>query len=208
MIIVEGPDGAGKTRLVQKLEQYFGVEHQPRPVTSKDGPVVDLVEWVEKDLSSQTLAMNSGIPGTYEWLRVYDRYPLISEPIYGPLIRGSLPKGWTWEWQTKMMGHLKNLGVVVLFCLPPLDVVKTNIAKDLAGQMAGVYANAETIYSLYEVTIAHWARGHACHFFGVLDYTQEDHDFTLALNFDDIQGLRDSFHQVVLRPHEQPGGLN
>ena len=75
MLIVEGPDGAGKTQLIQRLRLNLQLELMPRVVSSDTEMMVDLQEWVNEDL-------HAGLKRA-----IYDRHRLISEPIYGPVLR-------------------------------------------------------------------------------------------------------------------------
>jgi len=72
-VIVEGPDNSGKSTLTEELANALGttVIHSGGPVL--DQHEADIREKVLYERPSNTL---------------YDRIPLISEMIYGPIIRG------------------------------------------------------------------------------------------------------------------------
>lgn len=148
MLVVEGPDGAGKTTLIKTLLQHSDRQVQARAVTSEQGPVMDLVKWTEYHVG-----MTDQYFHTPRNRRLYDRFTLISEPIYGPLTRGRLADGFdNGEWLAIAWAHFLRANPVMLFCLPPLEDVKRNIAH--LPQMAGVQENIETIYWQYHNTVA------------------------------------------------------
>lgn len=146
-IIVEGPDGAGKTTLVQELQGHFPqMELHPRFCTSKDGPIENLTEEVFKDVKARPTHF------------IYDRHPTISEFIYNTSIPNRAIRP---AFLTDAMGRLRQRVArhsVTVWCLPPLSVVKQNTAADeLEGnQMAGVAANIERIYEQYQMHRIMW----------------------------------------------------
>jgi hypothetical protein len=70
-LVLEGPDYAGKTTLGQRLSYLTGM-----PLISGDGPPRSAGEFTGR--VCRYLAM-TGV--------IFDRHPLISDPIYGPIIR-------------------------------------------------------------------------------------------------------------------------
>lgn len=141
-VIVEGPDGSGKTTLIQLLlaQPDLELELMPRSSSSTGGPVKDLAKWVEHDLGR--------FGPSYRAL--YDRYPLISELIYGPLLRGYLPDKFTNpHWMQQQWRKLCSNPVLIIYCLPPLARVREAILSDPANQLEGVAQRIETMYWLY-----------------------------------------------------------
>lgn len=141
-IIIEGPDGGGKTRLKEAVLTAFpSFLPHVRAADSLKGPVLEsLANWVTDDLNSHTYAWNS-------W--VYDRHPVISEPIYGPACRGGVPEmfakaGWVSHMKTQLAHHC-----LLVICQPPLDVVIDHVKRDGDNQMPGVVDNIELIYAGY-----------------------------------------------------------
>lgn len=138
MIIVEGPDGGGKTTLVNKIHKAFELPLAPKASDSLKGPVPNLCRWVDNDL--------------LEWgskpLAIYDRYPLISEPIYGSAIRGKLPLPMTRSWMRSRTNTMRSLSLVI-WCVPPFDVVKANVIDHPGEHMTGVAEDIDAIWSLY-----------------------------------------------------------
>lgn len=148
MIIVEGPDGGGKTTLIDRLRKHLGVGVMPRPCSSDRG--VDpssLMAWVDRDLS-----------GPVHERKIYDRHPLISEPIYGPLIRGDMAAGFTdLVWMSTRLEMLYTHEPLMIFCLPPLALVKANVMETHdtnTKHLQGVHARIEAIWNQYQFRCA------------------------------------------------------
>lgn len=145
MIILEGPDGGGKTTLAERITKRFGLKLGPRASSSIDGPVNDLCAWVDDDLLSW---------GTTP-LQVYDRYPLISEPIYGPICRGSIPDRMSSPWMRRRLNTFRNLSLVI-WCIPPANVTIRNIDDSADNQMDGVVSYAPAIWASYSAAAHSW----------------------------------------------------
>lgn len=145
MIILEGPDGGGKTSLAERISKRFGIPLAPRASSSIDGPVSDLCAWVDNDLMKW---------GTTS-LQIYDRYPLISEPIYGPICRGSIPDRMSTSWMRRRTNTFRNLSLVI-WCIPPAEVVYRNIDDTHEEQMDGVVSYAPAIWSAYTAAAHVW----------------------------------------------------
>jgi adenylate kinase family enzyme len=159
-IIVEGPDGAGKTTLVQELQHHFPkMELHPRFCTSTGGPIADLTEAVFRDVKTH--------PTHY----IYDRHPVISEYIYNT----SIPERAIREsFLSEAMGRLRERVArhsLVIWCLPPLDHVMINVLRDEedGNQMSGVANNIERIYEQYRMHRVLWP-GKSI----IFDYTERD----------------------------------
>lgn len=143
MIIVEGPDGAGKTTLIKQLmAQYPSIPMHDRASSSgrEGGPIPNLYEWAHADVHSW-----SDTP-----LSFYDRHPLISEYIYGPVIRGSVDPRFH---GTSLRRHLARRALVIV-CLPPLSVVSASLSDER--DMPGVTTHIRTIWTLYASLRATW----------------------------------------------------
>lgn len=141
MIIVEGPDGAGKTNLIRRLEKSLGLKPEPRVVSKDTEMMGDLMAWVEADLAS--------------WPRpaLYDRHRLISEPIYGPVLRQNMQPGFDDQhWLQEMMLRFNAARPLVIYCLPPLAVVMANVRSGTDNVV--VADQIEKIYWLYFMAAA------------------------------------------------------
>jgi hypothetical protein len=155
VIILEGPDGAGKTRLAQRLSEDLEIPIEPKVVSSEAQAMVpSLKRWVEDDLRS--------------WPRValYDRHRLISEPIYGPILRHTMERGFDDRlWLLHQLQRFRELEPSIVFCLPPPDVVWANVATDPDNWV--VKKHIDKIYWLYQMETSRWPRA------WVWDYTHE-----------------------------------
>ena len=142
MIVIEGPDGAGKTTLLKQLAEHYPISltvHE-RASEGVKGPVDDLYQWAHDDLYSWPI----------QSLSLYDRHPLVSEYIYGPVIRGSI--------DMRFHGtHLRRLyarRALTIVCLPPLDAVRRAVSDER--DMPGVTTHIDTIWTLYASLRATW----------------------------------------------------
>lgn len=137
MIIVEGPDGAGKTTLITQLQDRYDLEVAPRVVTKSAEAMVDLKVWVEENLAQ-------GFQYT-----IFDRHRLISEFIYGPLLRKEQQPGFTdLIWSYTMLRRLyQDVKPIMIYCLPPLQVVADNVSGDFENEV--VAEHIEAMYTAY-----------------------------------------------------------
>lgn len=159
MVIVEGPDGAGKTTLISRLQQDFLMPVAPRVVTKEANALVNLVDWVEENLAGGLQQV------------IYDRHRLISEPIYGPVLRQTMEPGFDdMEWLYAKQREIRELEPFVIFCLPPPDQVYQNVMDDEDNKV--VQDHIKTIYWLYFHLASTWERCSS-----VWDYTQGDYEW-------------------------------
>jgi hypothetical protein len=100
---------------------------------------------------------------------LFDRFALISGPIYGSVNFMAPPNDCFQDrvWHMTMEAAFLALRPVMIYCLPPLDVVKANLKNDDASARV-VGNNIETIYYQYQ---ARAARDFAIGIAGVYDYT-------------------------------------
>lgn len=158
-IILEGPDGSGKTTLGQELQGHFPkMEMHPRFCTSKEGPIENLAEEVFKDIKSKPTHF------------IYDRHPCVSEYVYNSAIPERARKGIKLDFLTSQMERVRLRVAhhsLTVFCLPPFEAVKANIERDAGDQMPGVLENIFPIYQQYYMHYLMWP-GHKIHY----DYTQ------------------------------------
>lgn len=135
MIILEGPDGAGKTRLALRLADDLGVPINPKVVQADMSTEVDLAYWCEGQMR--------------EWPRkvIYDRFPLISEFLYGPVFKHDIrPSFKNFELLYQLHAQFELASPVVVYCLPPVSEVLQNILDEttendavIGTAIAGVY---------------------------------------------------------------------
>lgn len=120
MIIVEGPDGAGKTNLCKRMLDVFDLELMPKAVTSAETrSIVPIGKYVEDEL------------GKGFGMRLYDRFALISSPMYLSLPEPTFVHPMTdLEWLRAQWELFARIDPVIIFCMPPLEVVKENLRND------------------------------------------------------------------------------
>src|SRR5690606_38614271 len=124
VIVLEGPDGAGKTTLSEHIRAEAGkryflmMRHSCRPLSFADAMrFYDLVNAANRNLDL-----------------LIDRHPLISEPIYGPLLRGhNLINRFS---QNEIIGMLERSVTHIVYCRPPLAVMENGLRSQ--PQLAGV----------------------------------------------------------------------
>lgn len=169
MLIVEGPDGAGKTTLVERLSKELDMYVMPRVVSKNAEAMVDLVQWVHDDVTS-------GLKRA-----IYDRHRLISEPIYGPVLRGNIEPGFdNMRWLRDYQRKFRELEPFVIFCLPPLETVLKNVESDEDNQV--VHKAISIIYWLYHNVAASWPTPSV-----VWDYTvPEENTYRGATRYDSL----------------------
>lgn len=139
MIIVEGPDGSGKTTLIKELERGLRLRVQPRVVKEDTTTDIDLREWVEQDLFLNATDVRP---------RLYDRHRLISETIYGPIFRNLPEPGFSeLQWMSEQLFRFYALKPTVIYCIPPMQTVIDNLKDD--PKNVAVVDKTAAIYSSY-----------------------------------------------------------
>lgn len=163
MIVIEGPDGSGKSTLLSHLQKALPhIDTHERFSTSVGGPVESLDIRVATDMK----ALESRAP------QFYDRHPLISEFIYGPIIRNEIKDGLD---QIEMTTFKKKFfrEALIIVCLPRIETVMWNVHQDPDNQMAGVLPNIVPIYEAYNNLL----RYRAFHTMIWYDYEQHSTQF-------------------------------
>lgn len=160
IVVVEGPDNAGKTTLAQYLAKemravFIKVERPKRAV----------------DLKAYQHVLN--IARSYSGVVVTDRHVAISEPIYGPICRG---------------GHDLQQGDIeiccsqldaMIYCRPPDAVIMKTISE--RAQMEGVVENTSAIIEAYDQwyeRVFHQTSRYD--FLGKYDFTKDQREHVLA----------------------------
>lgn len=127
IIVVEGADNTGKTTLAVRLAHDLGglyLKTELRPPTLDN--LMDFTEVLRQC-------------NKYTNYTVLDRHHIISEPVYGPIIRGKNP--FDDDIIAQVLSQLN-----VIWCNPPRGVALLFDSRD---QMEGVKENAEKIYDSY-----------------------------------------------------------
>lgn len=174
-VIVEGPDGGGKSTVVKYLSTITDTPVARRISDSRLGVKgKDLARYVDGDMgqwANYTSAdpvinrsafsdMSSTTPS-----RLYDRYPLISEPIYGLHVRKSPQPAFLTRWYHEAWQKFLAFDPLVIWCLPPYDEVAKNVIP--GRDMDGVWSNLLPLYRAYTFEAMRFP-GKSLHY----DYTQ------------------------------------
>lgn len=134
LIVVEGVDASGKSTLLEDArlrisKRYFLlVRHSCRPLVLNDA------------LRFQRMVEN--FPGDI----IVDRHPLISEFIYGPILRGSTVYGAMTEEEAD--NHLVKTVNRIIYCRPPTFVIEEKL--DNNPQLAGIRENLSALIQAYD----------------------------------------------------------
>lgn len=137
MIIVEGPDGAGKSTLVGQLCNDFRLGVGERAARDRR----ELYLYTVKDTFR---ALTEAIVG-HELPKVWDRL-FYSELVYGPILRGAC------QFHTHLKYHIEDLldtlSPPTIICLPSFDTVRRNVERTT--HMDGVMDRIGEIYRSYQ----------------------------------------------------------
>ena len=141
IIIVEGVDGSGKTILLRRLREqssrYFWVAlSSGRPKTLEE--IHDAVHFI----------------GQCAYLKlpvICDRFPLISEEVYGPTLRGtSLLNDLSHRQQEISANFLLENTERIVYCKPPKETIIKNLTEGGIPQLPGVLENLDELLDRYE----------------------------------------------------------
>lgn len=159
MIIIEGPDNAGKTTLAKKLSKRLDLPmvHSVRP---KRG---DSPEVVLSHSNSQLQPQNA----------ILDRVYAISEWVYGRVIRGKTALG---HFHSQALLDLYHRPYLIIHCRPKMETILDNRGRD---QMAGVIDNHKRIVEEYDYIMADLNRFSHC---TVVSYDWESNSFDILAN--------------------------
>lgn len=161
MIIVEGPDGAGKTTLVERLCEQFGLDVGERATSDRD----KLYEVTRQDTYTALSDELSGREPAYVWDRLY-----FSELVYYSVVGRKCE--FSTEEQQFIERQLALFRCPVIWCMPKLDVVLNNVAAE-KHQMKGVRENIEKIWAEYRAISQVYAARDSRTVSTCFDYTGE-----------------------------------
>jgi thymidylate kinase len=166
VIILEGPDGSGKTQLAKWLAEVYQLTYLRYPrlssVSGPDGP--GIIEWWDEQIAANDPTC------------IYDRCFYISEPIYQLATPG---RELIADPQVMVHGvnRLANFAPFFIFCLPPWEVTLSNIGT--RDRLDGVDdAALKKIWWAYHTAYAHWSEI-LYHTVMVWDYTQDKEEHVL-----------------------------
>jgi len=135
LIIVEGPDGAGKTSLIKQLRQQLPhytwlMSSNSKPASSEQ--IGEVTRWINRVPEDVTL--------------ITDRHPIISEYVYGTIIRGFCKHSLTFREMTVETTFI--VPTLIVHCNLPIEDLRDNLTK--TQQMAGVSNHIGQIYDTYQ----------------------------------------------------------
>lgn len=139
LIVVEGIDGSGKTTLLRTLREqsktYFWIASSSRRPPTVNA-INDAVHWLGQCVYLGRFPV------------VCDRFPLISEAIYGPVLReSSLLDNIDKRQQRSYTEFFQEIDRIV-YCRPPKEVIKKNLQA--LPQMDGVIKHFDKLLSRYD----------------------------------------------------------
>jgi hypothetical protein len=138
LLIVEGPDGAGKTTLIERISELTHVH-----AVHHHGAYPDEEFIMNHYLDSMTQALTAP-----EGLVIMDR-SWIAEPIYGDAMRDGVNR--ISGRQEKILKCVAvSCNVVVILCLPPFEVCVDNWARRLQDEYPQKNQQLRDIYVGYE----------------------------------------------------------
>jgi hypothetical protein len=144
MIIVEGPDGAGKSTLIGRIEKDWNLTREPRAVSKDAKSLVPIDDYIEQEL-------RKGFG-----MRLYDRFALISSPQYMALPNRTFAGRMTDpDWLRDRHHRFAQIDPVIILCLPSWETVKKNTAVDvhdgldLTNYIETIYLNYVNWYATY-----------------------------------------------------------
>lgn len=184
MIIIEGPDNSGKSTLASFLAYELGMQ-----VYHAGGPPASIKEMNGR---VQFILNNSD-------QFIFDRCPLISEPVYSIL----RPGGNMFGDSDELYKALRELKPVLIYCRPPdnivLEVDSHKIkAHDSPSHIAKVTANMAMLVDRYDhIMQSEYLPPHIRY-----DYTSDGHDNILQQVRDEIIRLG-HYKGKELRPSDE-----
>lgn len=141
MIIVEGPDGSGKSVLVEKLKRKLNIQ--------------EVIQWNNPPRNSDELALNL----RESWLLtrqcvIQDRITWITEPIYDLAKKSTECKGLSWHQYIDANRAMKP--VTLIYCRPPNEVIREhaitgNSPPDTDLYLEWIASNCDEIIALYDI---------------------------------------------------------
>lgn len=146
IIILEGPDGAGKSTLAQRLADDLSTEFS-KITLHHHGPYPGVKNPCVRYLASMRRRQHQG----NSELVIMDR-SWLSEPIYGRALRN----GWdrVGPASRRMLERVAyKCGVLLVVCLPPYEVVEENWAKRKGAELIQAPEYLKSVYRDYQMKL-------------------------------------------------------
>jgi len=157
MIIIEGMDNSGKSTLAATLSASTGtpIEHSPSHLV-RDGKFDEWLFWIEWSMLREREHY------------IFDRHPITSEPVYGPVLRKVDLLS-----TTHYLVELQRLEPLIIFCRPPTE----NIFNFQKEEAEGVIEHKVELLHAYDDFMSKLmqARFHVHKY----DYTREEADSSI-----------------------------
>lgn len=167
IIIVEGMDGTGKTTLVQQLAHRLGMK--PKKFVKSSGPDEDYKQTLVNRTISEINELEAASLEGRSINRLYDRFPLISEAVYGPILRGHNCFGGLYY---PLRSRLLALKTVIVYCRPYRSVIWSNIQQ--SSQMSGVLEYFDELLDAYDKLFLEFTETPVKSYITTFDYTRDD----------------------------------
>lgn len=168
IIIVEGMDGTGKTTLVQQLAYHLDVKPK-KFIKSSSGPDEDYKSILVDSIISEINELETASAEGRSIKRLYDRFSLISEAVYGPILRGHNCFG---DLYYPLRSRLLALKAVIVYCRPSRDVIRANIQQ--GPQMSGVQKHFRDLLYAYDNFFLELTETPGNSYITLYNYTQDD----------------------------------
>lgn len=186
MLIVEGPDGGGKTTLVEELTLLTRWPVAERVVSKQANAMTDLRVWT-------TANLREGFQRT-----IFDRHRLISDPVYRFALphKQPDPELYEQEWLTSAMDLFAYIDPIIVFCMPPIEVVRANLEGDKDNDV--VRDHMDKIYYAYNVQWAHLRSWGKWRFTSVIwyDYTNKEQASRALNELSKVVARRSEFETI------------
>jgi len=140
MIVVEGPDNAGKSTLIGKLSRTLGWN-----VYHPGGPPANAEEFLKQAISSLKYAHEKVIQ---------DRSMIISDPVYSTVY----PRNFSCDYHELIVTLCVYVNPVIIYCRPPdefmLDFSRHEIGEnDDENQLITLHSNMPRIIQEYDMVM-------------------------------------------------------
>lgn len=135
LVILEGPDGSGKTSLASRLLK--GTGHSTLLIRRSGPPTpIETLEFQAQWIAKQSM---SGLN------IIADRHPIISEAIYRPVVRQEGNAPWSLD---EVVREIDGADLLLIYCRP--SFARMNEARKVEEQMAGVADHFVKLVQMYD----------------------------------------------------------